>query len=103
VSKFFLIATPERIYLWRQENSSPEDVPPEFTIDGAKEFQPYFRRLHQEPSDIGPEAFDLLVWTWLTDVARLGERRLKQDLSSTWLSELAGALQQARIEMNPME
>ncbi len=102
-AKYFLIATPERMYLWKQEHSKPVDVPPEFTIDAAKVFQPYFQKLHQEPSKIGPEAFELLVLTWLTDIARSGEHNLKQDPSSTWLSELTGSLQQARIEMNPVQ
>ena len=102
-AKYFLIATPERMYLWKQQRHNPADVPPEFTIDAAKVFQPYFQKLHQEPSKIGPEAFELLVLTWLTDIARSGEYKLKQDPSSAWLSELTGSLQQARIEMNPMQ
>jgi len=102
-AKYFLIATPERMYLWRQERSNPADVPPEFTIDAANVFRPYFQKLHQEPSKIGPEAFELLVLTWLTDIARSGEYKLKQEPSSVWLSELTGSLQQARIEMNPMQ
>ena len=101
-AKYFLIATPERMYLWKQEHPNPGDVPPEFTIDAAKIFQPYFQKLHQEPSNIGPEAFELLVLTWLTDIARSGEHNLKQDTSSPWLSELTGSLQHAHIEMNPM-
>lgn len=102
-AKYFLIATPERMYLWKQERANQAEVPPEFTIDAAKVFQPYFQKLHQEPSKIGPEAFELLVLTWLTDVARSGEHNQKQDPSSAWLSELTGSLQQARIEMNPMQ
>jgi hypothetical protein len=102
-AKYFLIATPERMYLWKQERPNPRDVPPEFTIDAAKVFQPYFQKLRQEPSNIGPEAFELLVLTWLNDIARSGEHNLKQDPSSAWLSELTGSLQQARIEMNPMQ
>ncbi len=101
-SKYFLIATPERMYLWRQEHPNPAEVPPEFTIDAAKVLQPYFQKLHQEPSKIGPEAFELLVLTWLTDIARSSEEKHKQDPSSAWLSELTGSLRQARIEMNPM-
>jgi hypothetical protein len=101
-AKYFLIATPERMYLWKQERSNSEEAPPEFTIDAETVFQPYFQKLHQEPSAIGPEEFELLVLTWLTDIAWSGEHKLKQDPSSAWLSELAGSLQQARIEMNPM-
>ena len=102
-AKYFLIATPERMYLWKQQRPNPADVPPEYTIDAATVFQPYFERLHQEPSEIGEEAFELLVATWLTDIALYGDQNLKQDPSSVWLSELTGSLQQARIEMNPMQ
>jgi hypothetical protein len=102
-AKYFLIATPERMYLWKQDRPNSAEVPPEFTIDAAKVFQPYFEKLQQEPSKIGPEAFELLVLTWLTDIARSGEHNLKRDPSSAWLSELTGSLQQARIEMNPMQ
>lgn len=101
-AKYFLIATPERMYLWKQEHPDSAEMPPEFTIDAANVFQPYFQRLHQEPSEIGPEAFELLVLTWLTDIAR-PDHDLKQDPSSAWLSEFSGSLQDARIEMNPMQ
>jgi hypothetical protein len=102
-AKYFLIATPERMYLWKQERPNPADVPPEFTIDAATVFQPYFQKLHQEPSKIGPQAFELLVLTWLTDIARSDEHNVQEDPSSAWLSELTGSLQQARIEMNPTQ
>jgi hypothetical protein len=101
-AKYFLIATPERMYLWKQERPNLAEGAPAFTIDATKELLPYFRKLHQEPSDIGPEAFELLVLTWLTDIARSGDG-LNKDVSSPWLSELTGSLQQARIEMNPTQ
>ncbi|MBZ5675612.1 MAG: hypothetical protein LAP61_15330 [Acidobacteriia bacterium] len=101
-SKYFLIATPERMYLWKQEHPNLSEAPPGFTIDASKVLQPYFQKLHQEPSKIGPEAFELLVLTWLTDIAGSGEEKPRQDPSSAWLSELTGSLRQARIEMNPM-
>ena len=41
-AKYFLIATPERMYLWKQERPNLAEVPPEFTIDATKEFRPYF-------------------------------------------------------------
>jgi hypothetical protein len=102
-AKYFLIATPERMYLWKQERPNLVEAPPEFTIDAAKVFQPYFQRLNQEPSNIGPQEFDLLVLTWLNDIALSGGPKPAQDPSSAWLSELAGSLRQARIEMNPMQ
>src|SRR5260370_27981919 len=90
-AKYFLIATPERMYLWKQERPNPSEAPPEFTIDATKVLQPYFQKLHQEPSDIGPEAFELLVSAWLTDIARSAKHKLKQDPSSPWSSPSTGS------------
>jgi hypothetical protein len=101
-AKYFLMATPERMYPWKQEHHNPAE-PPEFTIDAAKVFLSYFQKLRQEPSEIGPEAFELLVLTWLTDVAQADDRKLKEDPSSAWLPEFTGSLQHARIEMNPVQ
>ena len=102
LAKYFLIATPERLYLWNQEHPDQADAAPEYSIDAAKEFQPWFRRLSLEPSDIGPEAFELLVHAWLNGIARSGEGP-SQDVAAPWLAELTGSLQQARIEMNPIQ
>ena len=102
-SKYFLIATPERMYLWKQERPDPAEAPPEFTIDAEKVFRPYFQKLQQEPLNIGPEAFELVVLTWLSDITQSGERNVDQGPHSAGLSELTGSLQQARIEMNPMQ
>lgn len=106
-SKYFLIATPERLYLWRQEQPDAAEVPPQVSVDAEQVFQPYFQRLQQEPSKIGPEAFEHLVLTWLKDIAQSVDRKTsnrnvtQEDSSSQWLAELSNSLQQADIEMNP--
>jgi hypothetical protein len=102
LAKYFLIATPERLYLWNQEHPDQADAAPEYSIDAAKELLPWFRRLSLEPSDIGPEAFELLVHAWLNGIARSGEGT-GQNVAAPWLAELTGSLQQARIEMNPIQ
>jgi hypothetical protein len=65
--------------------------------------QPYFQRLNQDPSKIGPQAFELLVLTWLTDVAGAAEGGAAGDPSLAWLSDLAASLREARIEMNAVQ
>ena len=97
-SKFFLIATPERMYVWKHEPPDQTETTPEFTIDASKLFQPYFQRLNQDPAKIAPEAFELLVLTWLTDIAGPARGDLIQDPSLEGLAELAGSLREARIE-----
>jgi len=107
-SKYFLIATPERVYLWGQQAGNPGD-PPEVTINAGTILQPYFNRLHQDPSQIGPEAFDYVVLTWLTDVAKGGERYIlapegmQESSTSNLLGEFLKSLREAEIEMNPRQ
>jgi hypothetical protein len=101
-SQFFLIATPERIYGWKQENLLTSDDPPQFTVDAREALQPYFAKLKQNPDNISPRAFELLILTWLTDIARSKADELKSDpaLASLIESGLLSSLQQAEIEMN---
>ncbi|MEO8129980.1 MAG: hypothetical protein ABJF23_23505 [Bryobacteraceae bacterium] len=102
---YFLIATPERMYGWKLEAAelSPHEVPPDFTVDAQKVLAPYFAKFNQDPANIGPRAFELLVLTWLTDMAKSPENRLELDPSLSYLSEsgLLSSLRHAEIEMNP--
>jgi hypothetical protein len=101
-SQFFLIATPERMYGWRQENLVSTDVPPQFIVDAQKALKPYFAKLKQDPENISPRAFELLILTWLTDIARSEVDQLESDpsLASLIESGLLSSLQEAEIEMN---
>jgi hypothetical protein len=100
---FFLIATPERLYFWKQDHSSTSDELPEFTIDAAREFKPYFDKLEKTSPAVSEQALEMLVLSWLTDIARTGDERSRNDSSMRWLSEsgLIDSLEKARIEMNP--
>lgn len=102
-SKYFLIATPERMYGWGQETLPVSEVQPQFTVDAHKALAPYFAKFNQDPASIGPQAFELLILTWLTDIARSAEYGAELDPSLRSLSEsgLLSALQQAQVEMNP--
>lgn len=101
-AKYFLIATPVRIYLWQQDAGSYNEAP-DFVIDATEELKPYFERFHQRPSEIGPEEFELLVSSWLTNIAWSGETWRKDNTSLGWLvdSGLAESLREARVEMTP--
>jgi hypothetical protein len=101
-AKYFMIATPERIYGWNQESASVNEDPPQFVIDGRAALGPYFAKLNQDAANIGPEAFELLILTWLNDISRSSEKRAELDPSLRSLSEsgLLSSLQKAEIEMN---
>ena len=58
-----------------------DEAPPDYTVDTRKELAPYIARFDQDPARIVPEAFELLVLTWLTGVARSAEHLEKLDPS----------------------
>jgi hypothetical protein len=101
-AKYFLVATPERIYGWKQENLKLDEVPPDFTIDTQRALARYFAMLDQDAARLGPEAFKALVLAWLTDVARSAEDPEKLDPSLKPLldSGLLSSLRQSHIELN---
>jgi hypothetical protein len=63
-SRFFLIATPERMYGWKQESLLASDDPPQFTVDAREALQPYFAKLKQNPDNISPRAFEYAIDFW---------------------------------------
>ncbi|HXP84386.1 MAG TPA: hypothetical protein VN841_06680 [Bryobacteraceae bacterium] len=105
IARFFLIATPERMYFWRQDDLGPKEEPPQFTMDATKELKPYLDKLGQTPEKISGQTLELIVFSWLNDVAESGESRARQDTSLRWLSEsgLLEALGRARIELSPVQ
>jgi hypothetical protein len=91
------------MYFWRQEDPSLKEEPPQFTMDATRELKPYFERFKQTPEKTGGRALELILFSWLVDLAQSGELRAKQDPSLNWLSEsgLLDALRSARIESSP--
>lgn len=64
---FFLLALPERFYLWK--NAPPNEVvPPDFEADAAEALQPYTTSLHSRLTDLTENGFELLIRTWLSDL-----------------------------------
>ncbi|MGD1069933.1 MAG: hypothetical protein ABSB15_07320 [Bryobacteraceae bacterium] len=100
---FFMIATPERLYFWKQDHADAPDAPPEFTIDATAEFKPYLDELERTSRTVSEQVLEIVVHSWLTDMARTGNARSKNGPPMRWLSDsgLIGSLEKARIEMNP--
>jgi len=102
---FFLIATPERMYFWRQQNQGPEEELPQFTLDPTNELKPYFERVGIAPEEARGEPWELIFYFWLNDIAENGQLRAKEDPSLRWLSEsgLLEALRRGRIEVSEVQ
>lgn len=66
---FVLLATPEKIYVWKEssETSSPE---PTAVTDARSLFAPYLRPSNLDPRDLSSFAFELIVGAWLSDLSQ---------------------------------
>ncbi len=104
-ARFFMIATPERMYFWRQEGVNPTEEPPQFTIDATKELKPYFERFGQTAEKTSSQSLVLIVLSWLNDIADSGQSRVAEDGSLKWLSEsgLLESLERTRIELGRVQ
>ena len=101
-SQYFLIVTPEAIYGWSEESSPASDAPPHFTIDSNEALGAYFSKFGQDPAEISPFGFELLVLTWLTDITRSSASNPENDPSLRSLAEsgLLASLRDADIQMH---
>jgi hypothetical protein len=67
---FFLIATPDHFYLWKNAPEAGVVIEPDYDINPAECLDPYYTRSHIEPESVQPEAFELIIAAWLADVQR---------------------------------
>ena len=66
---FFLIVTPDCIYIWKNAGIIPRIVAPDFAVDARPVFQPYFDAARLDASRVGGFAFEMIVSSWLTNLA----------------------------------
>ena len=57
---FFLMVTPERLYLWQRSGNQPDLVEPAYEIDAIPIFAPYFERSGVDPRLVSGPAFELV-------------------------------------------
>lgn len=72
---FFLLVTPDRLYIWKNAGTTPTLVQPTYEIDARPLFARYFERAGVNPSDSSGQAFELVVAAWLGDLVRSKEQR----------------------------
>lgn len=97
---FFLLVTPDKLYLWKEASAKPAVVKPAFEVDAQPIFKPYFERAGVNPAGVSGRAFELVVAAWLGDLIRLAEQPENLNSGQHWLVEagLLDAVKDGRIE-----
>jgi hypothetical protein len=65
---FLLLATPDRVYLWKPEGKDPALIPPDYEVDGKALFAPYLEMAGLNPESFSANAFELIVGNWLSSL-----------------------------------
>jgi hypothetical protein len=84
---FFLLATPDKLYLWKGTEGSTAPFEPSFEADARPLFAPYFQGTSVSAAAASPEAFELVVASWLADLVREAEPRPRLAAEHPWLVE----------------
>jgi hypothetical protein len=97
---FFLMVTPDRLYLWKPSGNQPDLVEPAYEIDARPIFAPYFERSRVDPRHVSGPAFELVVDAWLADLMRPNPLSAKNRAEQDGLSEsgFLAAIRDGRIE-----
>ena len=97
---FFLLVTPDRLYMWKDSGTGLGPVPPTHNADTTAEFAPYFKGAGVSPNHISGHAFELVVGAWLGDVMRSARRADESTDAQRILVEsgLDTAVRDGRIE-----
>ena len=99
---FYLIVTPDRLYLWKNAGTNPTLIPPTYEVDMQSEFAPYFKSTGLDPNHIGRHAFELLAGSWLSEVTRLKNTTEEFTNERSWLNKsgLWAAIKGGRIKFD---
>ncbi|MUG94395.1 hypothetical protein F7734_19255 [Scytonema sp. UIC 10036] len=84
---YFLMAFPDRLYLWTDANGSTEESTPDYVIDARPIFQPYFEQAGVSEDKISAQSFELIVASWLLRIIHAEEPLEDMDASQQWLIE----------------
>lgn len=93
---FMLLVTPDRIYLWKENEVSPQLAPPSFELAAQPILRPYFELARIDPHAASGQAFELVVADWLSDLAR--SRTVLPNQAPLLESGFVQAIQNGRIE-----
>ena len=84
---FFLLVTPDRLYLWKNADATDPLVSPTYEVNAQLFFAPYCTSAGVDMRSISNHAFELVVAAWLSDLIRSNEQPEQLANGQRWLRE----------------
>ncbi len=92
---FFLIATRDRFYLWKNPPDTGIVIDPDYEIDPKELLDQYFKRSNLDSQTVMGAAFELIVCSWLSELQRGIVANGAVEPHNRWLKE-SGLLETLR-------
>lgn len=89
-SPFFLLALPDRFYLWKDVGMTLDLVPPNYEIEPAEFLEPYYQASGVSPTNMSGESFSIIVASVIGEF--MNENFLAKYPNQRWLVD-SGLLQ----------
>jgi hypothetical protein len=98
-TRYFLVLTPDRLYIWVGPSIEPGKVPPTLALNARPLLEPYFQRAGVSPQGVSSQAFELIVADWLSDLIHSSPQPLEEHEEQRRLTEsgLPDAIRGGRI------
>ena len=90
---YFLLAFPDRFYLWTDTDGQFEVTDPNYTIDARPLLQPYFQQMGVTAAEVSSQSLEFIVSSWLGNIVHSGDLNNHAEPLPNWLAE--SGLQQA--------
>ena len=84
---YFLMAFPDRFYLWTEADARLDQSEPTYTIDARPILQPYFEQAGVTAEQISGQSLELIVASWLGKIIYSEKSHEEIDKSQQWLVE----------------
>ncbi len=85
-AKYFLLATPDRFFVWINGAEDLSEVPPTYEIDPSELLAPYFSAAGITPETVSGDSFELIVGAWLRDLLATDTLPNEIHQNHPWLS-----------------
>ncbi len=82
---YFLMAFPDRFYLWKEGNGSSDNLEPAYEIDAKPYLQAYFDRAGVDNTQLSHESLELVVGAWLAGIINFSQSSNNMDERLKWL------------------
>jgi len=84
---YFLMAFPDKFYLWSDPDADQDQSKPTYTIDAAPIFQPYCERAGVIANQLSGYSLELIVTSWLGEIIHSNQLPENVDTEQQWLIE----------------